>query len=158
MRAFPCLGQGWEASSPRLALGTVAPSSAGLLLATAQEEKEAGSYRPPLMPVCRHFCAHLPNQDHPPSSLYPLPRRRKLGLREEKLAAQGCAAQRGGEARRVLRASLQSPSTQTHLAPEHLHLPHHEAQCHSPGACSAGRHGHSLQQGQVWIQSLASAC
>lgn len=91
---FPLLGPGMEANGPRLAPGTVAPSSAGLFLATAQEEKEAGSYGPSLMPVCRHFHP-LAHSDHPTSSLYPLPRRRKLRLREEQQLAQGYAAGRG---------------------------------------------------------------
>lgn len=92
---FPLLGPGMEANGPRLAPGTAAPSSTGLLLATAQEEKEAGSYGPSLMPVCRHFHP-LAQSDHPTSSLYPLPRRRKLRLREEKPRVM---QQGGGEVR-----------------------------------------------------------
>ena len=155
---FPLLGPGMEANGPRLAPGTVAPSSAGLLLATAQEEKEAGSYGPSLMPVCRHF-RPLAQSDHPTSSLYPLPRRRKLRLREEKACPGLCS--REGErcgARRVLRASLWSPLYRPSWPPEHPRLPHHGAQCSHLGRAALEGMWRSLPQGQVWIQSPASAC
>ena len=153
------------ASSSRAAVAAVvmvvaaaAPSSAGLLLATAQEEKEAGSYGPSLMPVCRHF-RPLAQSDHPTSSLYPLPRRRKLRLREEK-ACPGLCSREGKRcgARRVLRASLWSPLYRPSWLPEHPRLPHHGAQCSHLGRAALEGMWRSLPQGQVWIQSPASAC
>ena len=61
----PLCGPGMEANGPRLAPGMEAASRAGLLRATPQEEKEAGSRGRSLMPVCRHS-AHLPRQiSHP---------------------------------------------------------------------------------------------
>lgn len=108
MGALPCLGRGWKPTGLWLAPGTEAPSNAGLLQATPQEEKEAGSHGLSLVPVCRHF--RPPAQaDHPPSSLYPCHGGGNR-LREKRLA-QLCS--REGErrrARRVLGAALWTPS------------------------------------------------
>lgn len=108
MGALPCVGQGWKPMGPWLAPGMEAPSSAGLLQATPQEEKEAGSRGRSLVPVCRHFCPPA-QADHPPSSLY-LCHGGGNGLRGKRLAQLRSREGERRGARRVLGAALWTPS------------------------------------------------